>query len=193
MYIFKSTINARTLFLILLASVLAAGCVTRHVATDFNSQVQYFDRINKWTDADGKTKIVFINGKKVKPDSLFIAADSLHYLSKTNGMIAVHNAFVEKVVFFKRGKGVLQGLIAGPTSLTVAAIALAFSDSDTIIDSDEPAFRSLGEFLGFITITAASGAGLGLIIGTINGQQDIFPIRKAYQQFNNSRYAQHPR
>jgi len=105
-------------------------------------------------------------------------------------MIAVHNAFVEKVVFFKQGKGVLQGLIAGPASLTVAAIALTFSDSDAIIDADEPACCSFGEFLGLITITAASGAGLGLIIGTINGQQDIFPIRKAYQQFNNNRYAQ---
>ena len=121
-----------------------------------------------------------------------MAADSLHYLTKKDTLMTIHNAFVEKVVFFKRGKGVLQGVIAGPAAFTVAAIALVFNDSDTVIDSDEPAFRSFGEFLGFVTISAAAGAGVGLIIGTINGQRDVFPIREAYQQFNNAPYAGRP-
>ena len=109
-------------------------------------------------------------------------------------MISVHNAFVEKVVFFKRGKGVLQGVIAGPALFTTAALALLFSDNtdNAIFNDDEPAFRSFGEFLGFVTITAAAGAGLGLIIGTINGQRDVFPIREAYQQFNNAPFAGRP-
>lgn len=181
----------RNLCLLIGILSLFGGCVTRHMADDFSNQQRYFDRINKRAGGKGKAKIILTNNVKVKTDSLFVTIDSVHYRNKKDSMVSIHNAFVEKVVFFKRGKGVLQGLVAGPIGLTAYSIIVAFSDPDNaLFGDDEKAFRSFGEFLGFVTITAAAGAGLGLIIGTINGQRVVFPIRKAYQKFNKNNYRQ---
>jgi len=162
--------------------ILISGCVTRNVIDDFGRKADYFNRINQCAEKD-KAKIIFTYGKKTKTDSLFITSDSLSYVTGKGKIETIHNTFAEKIVFINRKKGVVQGLWAGPVAFSIYAIALAFGDSDTVIDSDEAAFRSFGEFLGFATVSAAAGAGLGLIIGTINGQRDVYPVREAYKQF----------